>query len=171
MTKILLEGRPGVGKTTVVRACIDRLIRTGTPVRGFTTSEIRVGGRRVGFQIEAVGGALGVLAHVDFPGPPSVGRYGVDLQAFERIALPTLGANDGGVVVIDELGKMELASVAFREHVREAFERDGSVLATVHRYRHPFTDQLKDRPDVRLVQVTYENRNTLADEVATWFEV
>ncbi len=69
--------------------------------------------------VETLSGDRGVLAHVALPGPPRVGRYGVDLQAFERIALPALAASQpGGVVVVDELGKMELASAAFRDVVR-----------------------------------------------------
>jgi nucleoside-triphosphatase len=102
------------------------------PVEGFTTAELRTGGRCDGFVVEAVSGAQGMLAHVDLPGPPRVGRYGVDLPAFERVALPALRApGTGGVVVVDELGKMELASAAFREAVEELLSRDVAVVATV----------------------------------------
>ena len=52
----------------------------------------------------AVGGPSAVLAHVHLAGPPRVGRYGVDLTAFERVALPALGMPGAeGVMVIDEL--------------------------------------------------------------------
>jgi nucleoside-triphosphatase len=65
-------------------------------------------GAREGLVVEAVSGAQAVLAHVDVPGPPRAGRYGVDLAAFERVALPALRLpRTGGVVVVDELGKME----------------------------------------------------------------
>jgi nucleoside-triphosphatase len=63
--------------------------------------------------VEAVSGCRGVLAHVELPGPPCVGRYGVDLQTFERIALPALAAvPSGGVAVVDELSKMERIEIA-----------------------------------------------------------
>ncbi len=165
MVRILLEGRPGIGKTTVARRCVELLTEAGVSVRGFTTAEMRVGGRRVGFRVEAIGGELAVLAHIDFPGQPRVGRYGVDLAAFERIALPALSLDDGAVWVIDELGKMELASTHFQQHVRELFDHAERVVATVHRQHHPFTDQLKARPDVTLMQVTEQNRGTLAEEL------
>ncbi|MER6129583.1 nucleoside-triphosphatase, partial [Streptomyces sp. NPDC001795] len=88
-TRILLEGRPGAGKTTVVRR-LAALLRTRR-VLGFTTEEIRHGGTRSGFALETLeGGGRAVLAHVDFPGPPRVGRYGVDLGVMERLALPPL---------------------------------------------------------------------------------
>jgi nucleoside-triphosphatase THEP1 len=118
--RLLLEGRPGIGKTTVTRRLLQLLREAGVPVGGFTTGELRTGGHREGFLVEAVSGAREVLAHVDLPGPPRVGRYGVDLAAFERVALPALGdSGPGGVVVVDELGRMELASAAFCETVVE----------------------------------------------------
>lgn len=136
------------------------------PVGGFTTAELRTGGRREGFAVEAVSGARGILAHVDLPGPPRVGKYGVDLAAFERVALPALRApRTGGVVVVDELGKMELASAAFCEAVAELLGRDMAVVATVHLGHHRFTDALKRRPDIRVVRVTDGTRDALPEQL------
>ena len=161
--RLLLEGRPGIGKTTVARRLLHLLQEAGVPVGGFTTGELRTGGHREGFVVEAASGAREVLAHVDLPGPPRVGRYGVDLAAFERVALPALGDPGlGGVVVIDELGKMELASAAFRAAVLELLGRDVAVVATVHQAHHPFTDALKRRLDIRVVRVTEATRDALA---------
>jgi nucleoside-triphosphatase len=158
--RLLLEGRPGIGKTTVAR----RLV--ALPVDGFTTAELRSGGRREGFVVEAASGAREVLAHVGLPGPPRVGRYGVDLAAFERVALPALGDPGlGGVVVVDELGKMELASAAFRAAVVELLGRDVAVVATVQLARHRFTDALRRRPGIRVVRVTEATRDTLPEQL------
>ena len=88
--RLLLEGRPGIGKTTLARRLLHLLQEAGLPVGGFTTAELRAGGRREGFLVEAASGAQARLAHVGLPGPPRVGRYGVDLAAFERVALPAL---------------------------------------------------------------------------------
>jgi nucleoside-triphosphatase len=165
--RVLLEGRPGIGKTTVARWLVALLRDAGVPLGGFVTDEIRVRGRREGFMVEAVSGDCGVLAHVAMPGPPRVGRYGVDLQAFERIALPALVApKRGGVVVVDELGKMELASAAFREAVSVLWDRDVAVVATVQLHHHPFTDALKARPDVCLLRVTEQGRDALPERLA-----
>lgn len=165
--RVLLEGRPGVGKTTVARGVVEALRAAGVPVAGFTTGEIRAGRRRVGFAVDAVSGAHAVLAHVNLPGPPRVGRYGVDLPAFERVALPALRAPDpGAVVVVDELGKMELASEAFRRAVLDLLAGPASVIATVHAFRHPFTDALKARDDVEVVRVTEASRGSLPARLA-----
>jgi nucleoside-triphosphatase len=160
-TRILLEGRPGSGKTTLARRLVAGLRERDIPVTGFTTEELRERGRRVGFAIETVEGERGVLAHVDFAGPPRVGKYGVDLDALERLAIPALQASDD-LVVIDELGKMELASERFRAAVDELLATPADVVATVHTFRHPFTDALKARSDVEVLQVTSANRDDLA---------
>jgi nucleoside-triphosphatase len=161
-TRILLEGRPGSGKTTLARRIVTALRERDIPVSGFTTEEIREDRRRVGFAVETVGGERETLAHVDLPGPPRVGKYGVDLDSLERLAIPALRAAPGALVVIDELGKMELASSAFRHAVEHVFASPTAVVATVHVFRHPLTDALKARSDVERLQVTAANRDDLA---------
>jgi nucleoside-triphosphatase len=164
-TRLLIEARPGAGKTTALSRLAERLEDAGVSLSGFLTREMRSKGRRVGFDIETFGGERGVLAHVDLPGPPRVGRYGVDLEEFERLALPALEA-PASVVLIDELGKMELASERFRDAVLVMFEGDVPIVSTVHTFRHPFTDALKRRADVATVRLTAANRDGLPAELA-----
>lgn len=164
-TRLLIEGRPGAGKTTAAQCLAGILRGCGVSVTGFTTGEVREGGRRVGFTVTAVGGQRAVLAHVNLAGPSRVGRYGVDLAAFERVALPALGdPGTGGVVVIDELGKMELASAAFRGAVRRLLGTDCSLVATGHAHRHRFTDAL--RRQIEVARLDASNRDRLPAELA-----
>jgi nucleoside-triphosphatase len=72
--KLLLEGRPGVGKTTAVERIAALLRDAGVPVSGFVTREIRKGGQRVGFSLVTLDGEQGTLACVDLPGPPRIGK-------------------------------------------------------------------------------------------------
>jgi nucleoside-triphosphatase len=140
----------------------------GVTLRGFFTEELRESGRRLGFAVETFAGERATLAHVDFSGPPRVGRYGVDLEAFERLALPALsGVEEQELVLIDELGKMELASDAFRSVVSELFGGRVPLVATVQAARHPFTDALKR--DAEVVRVTPRNRDELPSKVAGRF--
>jgi nucleoside-triphosphatase len=160
--KLLLEGRPGSGKSTVARALVEMLLEREVPVAGFVTEEIRERGRRVGFSLQVVGGGRATLAHVDLTRPVRVGRYAVDTATFERLAIPALErSKPEAVLVIDELGKMELASPAFRELVNEIFSGGHGIFATVHAHRHPFTDALKQRPQVKLRRITARNREGL----------
>lgn len=166
--KVLLEGRPGAGKTTIARRLLDTLRSDGVAVRGFVTREIREGDRRVGFSFETTGGATGVLAHIDFSGPPRVGKYGVHLAEFESVVVPILSSGQTNeIVLIDELGKMELASKSFRDAALSVFDDDDtSVVATVQAVGHPVTDELKRRFDVELVAVTLANRDDLPEALA-----
>jgi nucleoside-triphosphatase len=165
--RLLIEARPGAGKTTAIGRLAELLRDAGVALSGFLTTELRDGRRRVGFEIETFAGERGLLAHVDIPGPPRVGRYGVDLEEFERLALPALSSPaSGGVVLIDELGKMELASERFREAVHALFESPVPIAATVHTARHPFTDALKRRPNVSTIRLSAANRDRLPSEVA-----
>jgi nucleoside-triphosphatase len=165
--RLLIEARPGAGKTTALGRLAERLREAGAPLSGFLTRELRERGRRMGFEIETFAGERGLLAHVDIEGSPRVSRYGVDLEEFERLALPELEAPPSrGVVLIDELGKMELASERFRVAVLALFERSVPIVATVHTARHPFTDELKRRPGVSTVPLTRANRDRLPGELA-----
>jgi nucleoside-triphosphatase len=165
-SRLLIEARPGAGKTTALGRLAERLREAGVPLSGFLTRELREQGRRVGFEIETFTGERGLLAHVDIKGSPRVSRYGVDVDEFERVVLPELDAPPSrGVVLTDELGKMELASQRFREAVLALLEGPASVVATVHTARHPFTDELKRRPEVSTVRLNAANRDRLPEEL------
>lgn len=60
--RVLVEGWPAVGKTTVARRLARLLGEAGVPLVGFVTEELRERGRRVGFTMEAFDGARAVLA-------------------------------------------------------------------------------------------------------------
>ena len=161
--KLLLEGPPKIGKTTAMRCLVELLREHGAAVSGFVTHEIREHDQRVGFVVHDLDGPEGVLAHQDFRTGVQVGRFGVDVPAFERVALPALrhAQQTGGMVIIDELGRMELASAPFVEAVDALLAGSLSVVATVHVYEHPVTDALKRRADVQRVAVTEANRDEL----------
>ncbi|MFO7899023.1 MAG: NTPase [Planctomycetota bacterium] len=164
--KMFLTGRPGCGKTTAIQKILDRLTDFAG---GFSTGEIRSGGRRLGFRVTDLrSGEEGVLAHVDRKGRPRVSKYGVDIAAFERIGVGALRDALGrdGLIVIDEVGKMELFSGAFQDAVAAALDSDQPVLGTVTRSRHPFLERLKARDNVEIITVSPSNRDDLPARLA-----
>ena len=164
--RLLIEGRPGSGKTTAAGRLAYLLGERDVAVQGLVTGELREKGTRVGFTVSSFGGEEATLAHVDLPGPPRVSKYGVDLDAFERVALPALESPPAGaVVIIDELGKMELASERFSRTVLQLLDAPVTVVATVQASRHPFTDELKSRPRIELIKLTRANRDELPTEL------
>lgn len=166
MKNLLLTGPPRSGKSTVIMEVVKIL---KYDCGGFYTGEIKEGGRRMGFAINTLDGSEGILSHVDIKGPPRVGRYGVNLADLERIAVPSMmeAARNCRLIVIDEIGKMELFSPKFREALVHCLDCAVPVLGTIREGPHPFTDGIKRRPDVLLIRVTIENREALPERLAS----
>lgn len=149
-----------MGKTTLIQRVIDRIGPDNTV--GFYTSEIRSKGSRVGFELCGLNGQRRVLAHKDIKGPHRVGKYGVDTKGFEEfLGELDLLSTDVGLIVIDEIGKMELFSKRFREIVRDVLDSDKQLLATIALKGEGFISEIKGRPDVQLLEVTEQNRDHL----------
>ena len=161
---ILLTGRPGVGKTTIIRDIAEQL---GDVAGGFYTAEVRESGRRRGFRIVTLDGNEGILSHVDIEGPPRVGKYGVNLGDLEEIGVAALlrAMDEDSCVVVDEIGKMELSSQPFRNAIVAAVEGDSLVVGTVMKSRNPWVDDLKALPQVTVLEVTEANRDYMAQRV------
>ena len=161
---LLVTGPPGCGKTTLVRRVVQEL--GDLPMAGFYTEEIREGRVRAGFALVGLDGKRSVLSHVRFPGPRRVGRYGVDIDGFEAF-LGALPFGDPGLrlLVIDEIGKMECLSGYFRSFLIARLESPVPVLATIALRGTPSIEEIKKRPDVRIVTMSGENREEKFREV------
>ncbi len=168
---LLLTGRPGVGKTTVIREVVARL---GKAAGGFYSEEVREQGQRIGFRLVALDGPVGTLAAVNISGPYRVSKYGVHLHDLEQVGVEAirraLAQPHVAVVVIDEIGKMELFSPAFRMAVQEALSGPKPLLATVMAGPQPWVDAIKARPDVTLIEVTPANRQALPGRIIRWLQ-
>jgi nucleoside-triphosphatase len=153
-----------VGKTTLVQKIIERM--GSLNMSGFYTTEIRSKGTRMGFQLFGLNGNHGTLAHVDIHSRHRVGKYGVNTDGFETF-LKTLDLMNLAVelIVIDEIGKMELFSSCFRRLVCEVISSDKQVLASIPVKGSEFIQKIKKRPDIRLFEVTQDNRDHLIDEI------
>jgi len=181
MTKAyLLTGGPGVGKTTIIKQALDKALRTkyrspqGGQARagGFFTEEIRAGGVRQGFKIVTLDGQSAILAHVDIKSPYRVSKYGVDVEGLDRVGVAALRQAIGecDLVVIDEIGKMELFSPAFKEAVLAAIDSEKRVLGTIMLPSHPLADEIKRHPDVVTITVTRMNHRQVLEQVLDWLK-
>ena len=162
--KTLITGKPGVGKTTLVQKIIEQM--RSINMAGFYTAEIRSKESRLGFELHGLIRKCRTLAHVDIPSKHRVDKYGVDTGGFEEF-LETLDLMNPGVelIVIDEIGKMELFSNRFRGLVWDALNSDKQVLATIPIKGNEFLRKIKQRLDTHLFEVTHGNRDHLWDEI------
>ena len=164
---LLLTGRPGVGKTTVIRKVAADL--AGRRLGGFYTEEIRVDGERRGFSLTSFDGRQGVMAHVDFRGRDRVGRYGVDVAVIDELAASTLALSpDLSVYLVDEIGKMECLSPAFVKAMRALLDSPKKIVATIGARGGGFIAEVKAREDAETLVVTPGNRDELPDRVLAW---
>jgi len=163
--RILLTGPPGCGKTTVVGKVAD-ILRDGAS--GFYTEEIRDAKKqRIGFRVVTLDGKRGELAGKYSVHGPRVGSYRVNVESFERVALPSLETGEGRVLIIDEIGKMECFSETFVRRVRQIFQAGSTVLATIPlRGGGEFLEEIRRQKDVKTFIVTLENRGALPAKLA-----
>jgi nucleoside-triphosphatase len=164
---VLLTGSPGVGKTTAIERLVELTHEREATVRGVFSPEIRDDAERVGFEIADVAtGRSEVMAHVDYD-EPSVGSYGVDVSAVDKIAREAIVADDADLVVVDEVAPMQTHSDIFIERVRAVLDSETPVVAVVQQASETgFVGTVKQRDDTTVVRVTKENRDRLPDKLA-----
>jgi nucleoside-triphosphatase len=164
---LLLTGQPGTGKTALIK---EALARTGVKGGGFYTEEIRTKGIRQGFRIVTLNGQEAILAHVGISSPHQVSKYKVDTDALDRVGVSALlhALKESDLIVIDEIGKMELLSPRFREVVTQAINSGQKVMGTIMLNPHPSADEIKRRPEVETLPVTRDNRPEVMRKVLNW---
>jgi nucleoside-triphosphatase len=160
----LITGLPGVGKTTLIKKISEELKHLH-PV-GFYTTEIREEGMRKGFELISLEGRKGILSHIDIKSPYRVGKYKVDIKSFEdfldqiKFSAPTIG-----LIIIDEIGKMECYSDKFKGLLKEILDSEKWVIATIALKGSGLIAEIKEREDIKLFEMTKSNRDFLLSEI------
>jgi nucleoside-triphosphatase len=175
---LLITGQPGIGKTTILLRTADALKAKGYKIGGMTSREVREGGVRVGFEIvDYKTGQKGWLAHVNQSVGPKISKYRVNLSDLDAIGANSIlnAIEDADVIVVDEIGPMELFSQAFKDAVKLAIESQKPVLGTIHyRARDPLITIIKAREDAEIFEATRENRehlhNLIIDRVVQFLQ-
>jgi nucleoside-triphosphatase len=162
--KIFLTGPPGCGKTTAIRKIIAQL---DCHAGGFFTQEVREGGRRVGFKVITLDGEEGYLAHVKDHSRARIGKYGVDLESLDQIGVAAIRSaiDTKDLVIIDEIGPMEILSPKFRQIVLAAIWSDRPVLGTISRRKGAFTDQVRAFTNVQIIHIRRDNQADIITQI------
>lgn len=168
--KIFITGMPGVGKTTVAHKIIAILKEKGLKVGGIYCPEIRVNNVRVGFEIiDLLTGNRGILSHIDQKYGPRVGKYRVNIQDLSNIGVEGINkaVREADCIVIDEIGPMELQGEDFQEAVKNIVEGTKPLLGIIHwKMNHWLIDMIRARRDIKIVEVTLKNRETISRLIA-----
>ncbi len=140
------------------------------PAGGFYTQELRTGGVRTGFEIVTLDGKRGILAHVDIHSRQRIGKYGIDLSTLDRLAVDAIreaiqDPDPRSLVIIDEIGPMEMRSQNFCNAVLDALDSHKKMLGTIVQRSTSFGDRIKSRPDVQIIEVRRDNRDGLLEQL------
>ncbi|MHA1836019.1 MAG: NTPase [Candidatus Odinarchaeia archaeon] len=165
MLTILITGPPKSGKTTLIREIINEIPQQN--IIGFYTEEIREKGMRVGFKICSLNGQSMILATVKENFQPKIGKYSVYVKNVNRLVknLETeLNKKHYKLIIIDEIGKMELLSNQFKNFIRKLI-RSNNVLGTIKLHDCDFTRKIKSSENVKIHYLNKSNKNTLKTKI------
>lgn len=166
---LLLTGPPGIGKTTVLSKIALASNARGYHVGGMISREIRQNHERLGFEIfDLTTNERGWLAHVNQKQGPQIGKYKVNTENLDRIGAQAIStaAETCEIVIIDEIGPMELFSENFKQAVRRALNSSKLVIAAIHwRTQDNLIHESRNREDAETIIVSPENRDALGEQI------
>lgn len=167
--KIGITGLPGAGKTNALLRVIEMLSCEELKIGGMIDEPLVEGRRRIGFTVrDILTGESTVFAHSDIESKFMIGKLGVDLSKLEEVGVKAImrACEECDIIVIDEVGKMEVESQAFIDAVKFALDADKPMIITLHKKsRNPLLQDIRRRDDVRILEVTPTNRNILPHKI------
>ncbi len=163
--KIGITGLPGAGKSYALMRVMEMLAEEELTIGGMVDEPILDGRRRVGFMVrDLLSGETEVFASPEIESKLMVGKLGVDLSKLEKVGVKAIkdACEQCDIIVIDEIGKIEVESMLFVEAVKEALDAEKPMILTLHKKsRNPLLQDIRRRDDVRILEVTPTNRNLL----------
>lgn len=160
-----VTGPPRSGKSSLILEIIKELQAHRIGLRGVVCPEIRRDNRRWGFKLKVIPeGDERILASVEIRSPFRVSKYGVDISVLDNFAAKAIldAAQDPSilVIVIDEIGKMELLSKRFRQAVKVALNSEKFVLGVMGRIRDPLVNEIRHRRDTAVFSLFFNTPPT-----------
>lgn len=159
---ILITAPPKTGKSTVLKKLLSLLSFEETS--GLLTEEIRENDVRIGFKTKIVNTKQEyIIAHTSLiDSNVKVGKYSVDpdviFQSFKN-ALDTKKS----IFFIDEIGRMQASSKIFLNETYNLLlnNSDSHIIATIVYDDEDFAKRFKELNNVKVIEVTLENRDQL----------
>jgi len=172
--KVGLTGMPKSGKTYTIIKVGEMLAEQGWVVGGMVTEAIMEGRKRLGFRIRNWRtGESQVFAHREFTDGPRVEEFGVRPDVLDDIGVRGVreALEECDIVLIDEVGKMEVESQNFVQVVKDTIELEKPAILTFPRKsRNPLLQDIRRKDNVRTFEVTDLNRNILPFRIVKLFK-
>jgi nucleoside-triphosphatase len=168
----LISGLPRSGKSTLIKKLL-QFHEIRKYAGGFLTEEIRQKGERTGFNLVTIPEAkTGLLAQKGLPSPHRIGRYGINIKILEELGCSAMleAKNRGKIIIVDEIGKMELFSKKFRAALMDILTSPERIIATIMASPNIFSDRIKSRPDAELFFLERKNFDGIYEEVLSWLD-
>lgn len=170
--KIGITGLPGAGKTTALLSVLNMLSKEDPELKigGMINEPIIEGRFRIGFTTRnLLSGQQEIFAHKDIQSRIMIGKIGVDVAKLNSVGVEAIkdACETCDVIVIDEVGKMEVESEEFCQTVKDSLDVDKPMIITLHKKsRNPLLQDIRRRDDVRILEVTPTNRDILPYKIA-----
>jgi nucleoside-triphosphatase THEP1 len=136
MSLALLVGDRHSGKTSACLRVAELVRARGLTVGGIVAPAIHKAGRCVGYEVvDLATGRAARLARVDGPGVEQVGRFHFLAEglALGRAALESAAESAHCLVIVDEVGPLELAGRGWAAYLDRLADRRGFTVFTVRR--------------------------------------
>ncbi|WFO76107.1 nucleoside-triphosphatase [Desulfurococcaceae archaeon MEX13E-LK6-19] len=169
--RLVITGRPGIGKTTLFNKIINTLRENGFKIGGIIAPEVRSRGVRVGFRIvDLYSGVEGWLAKKNYISPIRIGRYGLVVDEALSVWRKAIeGIKVADVIGIDEVGPMELKLPGFKKDLIEFVLKSTKPFVLVVHYRLNDPDILGLLEKTKRIVVELSNRDALGIEIPPYF--
>jgi nucleoside-triphosphatase len=159
---LFLTGPKHVGKST---ALFSALLKFPVALGGFRVDRVFEGRRLRAFRITD----LDTCSSADIS-TARKGGWDIHLEAFETVGVEAVrrGIRSRDLVVMDELGRFELRAYGFRQAVTDALNSPVPVIGVLKEDDNPFLNEIRNREDTEVLEVTEENRDDIRRYVEDW---
>lgn len=169
-SKILITGPPRCGKSTLIKKLISYYKSKNFIIEGFLTPEVQKEGKRIGFDIEDIqSGELSILARNGvYNTKYRLGSYSIFIKEFDSYLkdLKSRNLQNIDLLIIDEIGKMELYSQLFLSFLKQMFNSKIKILATIgQKLKHPIKNELLDLSGIKLIQINLNSQQEMFEKI------